>query len=315
MGLGIDISRWQRGLDIASAKNEGVEFGILKAGGADDGMYEDSCFRDHLSNANDAGVNVPATYYYADAYNVDEAREQARHYISIIEDTGIKRAYMDVEADMLNQDSTILTDCIVAFCDVLINAGYTAGIYASRSPLNNVIDDSRLGHLSHWVAAYTSIKPVLYTGFNIDIWQFGGGINLIRDTDIAGHTVDQNYNYIDFEADASDKPEESEDRRDMLRKIVRADYVRELGRDADAEGLENFVSLMENGASEQEVINLMVGSPEWAVKFVGDCYHAFLGRGGSDEEINTWIGDGSTPLCEICDMIYNSEEARAHRGE
>ena len=40
--FGIDTSRWQGNFDFKSAKNnEGVDFAIIKAGGADDGLYED----------------------------------------------------------------------------------------------------------------------------------------------------------------------------------------------------------------------------------------------------------------------------------
>lgn len=35
--FGIDISHWQGDFNMAQAKAEGVEFAIIKAGGADDG--------------------------------------------------------------------------------------------------------------------------------------------------------------------------------------------------------------------------------------------------------------------------------------
>ena len=43
--FGIDVSHWQGSFDFARAKSkEGVEFAIIKAGGADAGLYKDSQF-------------------------------------------------------------------------------------------------------------------------------------------------------------------------------------------------------------------------------------------------------------------------------
>ena len=43
--FGIDTSRWQGDFDFKSAKdNENINFSIIKAGGADDGLYEDREF-------------------------------------------------------------------------------------------------------------------------------------------------------------------------------------------------------------------------------------------------------------------------------
>ena len=37
--FGIDISKWQKGLSLAQAQKEGVQFAILKAGGSDADSY------------------------------------------------------------------------------------------------------------------------------------------------------------------------------------------------------------------------------------------------------------------------------------
>ena len=49
--FGIDTSRWQGDFDFKSAKdNEGVDFAIIKAGGADDGLYEDREFENSITS-------------------------------------------------------------------------------------------------------------------------------------------------------------------------------------------------------------------------------------------------------------------------
>lgn len=108
--------------------------------------------------------------------------------------------------------------------------------------------------------------------------------------------------------------ETSDNVREEAIKIIRADYLRELGREPDQDGLNAYVNAYLNGSSEQDIINTLVNSPEWAKKFIGDCYRSYLGREASVEEINNWYGDGSARLRDICDAIYNSDEAIAHRG-
>ena len=52
---GIDISRWQGNIDWKLVKESGVEFVILKAGGSDDGFYEDSKFQENYAEAKNNG--------------------------------------------------------------------------------------------------------------------------------------------------------------------------------------------------------------------------------------------------------------------
>lgn len=53
--FGIDVSHWQGSFDFAGAKSkEGVEFAVLKAGGADAGLYKDSQFEANYKNVRNA---------------------------------------------------------------------------------------------------------------------------------------------------------------------------------------------------------------------------------------------------------------------
>ncbi len=61
MLLGIDVSRYQGYIDWDTVKNN-VEFAIIKAGGSDDGLYEDSRFGFNLKRARE--VNIPRGFYY-----------------------------------------------------------------------------------------------------------------------------------------------------------------------------------------------------------------------------------------------------------
>lgn len=198
MKFGVDISRWQKGLNLSQVKAAGAEYFILKAAGGDAGLYTDREFANFYSQAKTLNVNIGA-YFFGDAFSVDEATREAAYFIKALQNTDIKYVFYDVEAKMLNQGYSHLTDIIIAFCDTMNAAGYICGVYSSESQFNNRFDDSRLKAYPHWVAKYSSNSPKLKSGNNVDVWQFGGEINFIRSNKIAGYTIDQDYFYMTFE--------------------------------------------------------------------------------------------------------------------
>ena len=106
--------------------------------------------------------------------------------------------FVDVEGEALDADN--LTEIINRFCEVIKEAGYDAGVYASASPLINLIDVKAIKEAGNdvWCASYTAEKPEI--GVDIDIWQYGGGSdNFIRDVYVAGQAVDQNFAYKDYD--------------------------------------------------------------------------------------------------------------------
>lgn len=197
MTFGIDISAWQRGLNLAQAKSEGVQFVILKAGGADSGYYKDSCFEGFYADAikNDLPIG---SYYFGRAFSQEDAIKEANYFIKYLSGKNILHVWYDVEGKMLNQDKTLLTDIIRTFCETMIKAGYVCGIYTSQSHFNNKFNDSALLIYPHWVACYSKKKPSLKSGALVEMWQFGGSVNYIRSPKIAGKTCDQNYCYFDI---------------------------------------------------------------------------------------------------------------------
>lgn len=195
--FGIDIARYQKGMSLASAKEQGVQFVILKAGGADAGYYKDSQFLNFYEQVVSAGLPHGA-YYFGQAFSVEAAEKEAWHFIDLIKDTDIKHVFYDVEAQMLNQGQQHLTDIVKRFCEILESAGYDCGIYASESTYNSRVYDSQLMSFDHWVAKWSKTAPTLKSGASIAIWQFGGETNLIRDNKICGIVTDQDYCYIDL---------------------------------------------------------------------------------------------------------------------
>lgn len=198
--FGIDTSRWQGDFDFKGAKdNEGVDFAIIKAGGADDGLYTDREFENSYNKLESAGIHKGA-YYFGNALNADEAVNEARHCASILTNKSFcYPVFYDVEGGMLTGED--LTEIVLAFMNELKRAGFkNIGLYMSANHFNNYVDVARVKNdgFSLWVANYSSGKPQLTNDTEYDMWQFGGSVNYLRDTQINGQTVDQNYCYTEF---------------------------------------------------------------------------------------------------------------------
>ena len=200
--FGIDVSRWQGDFNFANAKNnEGVEFAIIKAGGGADGLYKDSRFEDNYRKCMECGLPKGA-YFFGNAKSVADAKKEAEYFISIL--SGKKYEYpvfYDVEGKMItDNDRATLTGIVKAFCSTMEAAGYWVGIYSSESFFNSKMNDGELTRYSHWIARWGKSKPVLSSGAETQMWQFGGETNLIRSNKINGQTCDQNYCYVDYSA-------------------------------------------------------------------------------------------------------------------
>lgn len=200
MTFGIDISRHQGDFNLTQAKAEGVQFVIIKAGGGDDGLYKDSQFENNYAKAKKNEIPC-GSYFFGAALTVERAKEEADKFLSLLSGKQFEMpVYYDVEGRMLDLDKNLLTDIILAFCERVESAGYFTGIYGNPYSFNTRIDDNRISHFCHWVAYWAKSKPILASGMEVGIWQYGGETNYIRDNKIAGKVCDQNYCYVDYES-------------------------------------------------------------------------------------------------------------------
>lgn len=198
MKLGIDVSAWQKGFNLLSARNEGFDYVIIKAGGADaKNPYKDSQFENFYQQAKACGFKIGA-YYFGRAFSQEDAIREASYFIQYLQGKDIVHVYYDVEGSMLNQGYTHLTDIIRTFCQTMINNGYACGVYTSESHFNSRFNDAELVQFPHWVARYSAKPPTLKSIAPIEIWQFGGSINCLRPAKIAGRVVDQDQINIEW---------------------------------------------------------------------------------------------------------------------
>lgn len=195
--FGIDISKWQKGIDLAKAKNEGAKFVIIR------GAYstsKDAQFETHYKNAKANGLNVGA-YLYTMAKNETEAKNEATALINnVLKGKQFELPiYFDIEDKTQKAlDKKTNTAIVKAFCDTLEKNGYFAGVYASKSFFADYLNDSELQKYAHWVAQWSG--ECTYKGNDgvLGMWQFGGETNEIRSNMVAGMICDQNYMFVDY---------------------------------------------------------------------------------------------------------------------
>ena len=192
--FGIDISYWQQGYPYDAAKQEGVEYAIIRAGYS---QTKDSMFETHYSNAKRVGWGVGA-YWYLYSTTVDGAKAEARAFLKAIAGKQFDYpVYLDIEdSSIRGVGKDTLNAMIKAFGEIMESAGYYFGVYTNVDWYRNVISGSELNEkYDWWIACWASGKP---TGINAGLWQFGGETNYIRSNKVAGVITDQNYAFKDY---------------------------------------------------------------------------------------------------------------------
>ena len=191
--FGIDISVWQRDINLSQAKAEGVNFTIIRGAY---GNQKDTAFETLYQRAKANGLGV-GVYWWTRAVNEAQASEEAQ----ILIDNVLKGKqfeypiYIDVEDSLLQNLGKAKVDSIITSAlTTLEKAGYYAGFYMNRNWYNNYCNGASLSkRFTCWLAQWSSAEVS-----NFPMWQFGGETNYQRTNKVAGMTCDQDYCYVDF---------------------------------------------------------------------------------------------------------------------
>jgi hypothetical protein len=191
--FGIDVSKWQKGINWDKVKNEGVKFAMLRGFS----KTKDECFENFYKACKDRNIHV-GCYIYVYATTVT----QAKSYVQKFYDQCLKGKQfeypiaLDIEdITLLNKGKTTVTNIIKTMAEYLEDKGFYVVIYSSRSYFNTYMNDDQLTAYDKWIAEWST--QCKYDG-DYGMWQFGGEINKLRSNKIAGKTVDQNYTYKDY---------------------------------------------------------------------------------------------------------------------
>lgn len=193
---GADISKYNGNVNMKLAKQNGLDFVILKAGSGFSG--EDSKFQQNYNNAKAAGLNVGA-YWYSYAMSVEEAKEEAVRFMKILGNKQFEYpVYLDFEDPSQRKISTkTKTDMAIAFMSILEKNGYYTGLYSSGYWINNQFESERLKDYDIWIAHWHVTSPSCYTP-DYGMWQFTNKSKIKGIPDTGEGGVDMNYSYKNY---------------------------------------------------------------------------------------------------------------------
>ncbi len=192
--LGVDVSRYQGSINWDQVRDDGYDFAILRLGyrgyGTAGSLNMDSQFYQNLNGAKAAGLDV-GVYFFAQAINEEEAREEADYVLSALNDAELELPVVyDPEsvtgADARTDDVTgeQFTRNTLAFCQTIEEAGYEAMVYSNMLWEAYELDLKELTDYPIWYADY---EPLPQTPYRFEFWQYTstGRVNGIRgDVDI-----------------------------------------------------------------------------------------------------------------------------------
>ena len=193
MKKGIDVSKHDGVIDWQKAKNSGfVDFAVLRAGYGRLIEQKDKKFEANYQGCKENGIPCGA-YWYSYAHSVAEIQTEARVFLEAIKGKQFEYpVYLDFEEkSQFNLGKAKCTEMAKAFLEILEDAGYYAGIYSSKSHLENYFTEDILTGYTVWVAHY-GVSKTSYK-YPFDIWQYSSdgsvpGIN---------HRCDMNCCYKD----------------------------------------------------------------------------------------------------------------------
>ncbi len=176
--LGVDVSIHQDDIDWATVKASGIDFAMIRLGFRGYGSGEadlDENYVQNINGARAAGLDA-GVYFFSQAITVDEAIEEAQIVIDSLDGLDVNYPVVydweiiyDDSARTDNVPVDVLTDCCIAFCEAISDAGYTPMIYQNKKTTMFKLDLERLTNYDFWLAEYNS-EPTYYYDFTM--WQY-----------------------------------------------------------------------------------------------------------------------------------------------
>lgn len=196
--MGVDISKYQGNLDFAKIKTYGeTNFAILRIGyGSRKGGQPiiDPKFEEYLKGCVENKIPV-GVYFFSYANTVEKVKIEANWVVQQLNkysQTFEFPIFFDQENDLVdklgNPGKTVLTNCMNAFCQIINDAGYMAGIYTNNSWATSYVNWNDIKYTDHiWVAQWSS--ACTWTRTDVKLWQGGykklsgyGGVDVDFDT-------------------------------------------------------------------------------------------------------------------------------------
>ena len=172
---GIDVSKWQQGINWETVKASGIKFAMLRLA---HGTSKDILFEDYYAGAMEQGIPV-GIYCYTLAKSVDEGIAEANKLLELLDGKALDYPIaLDLESDnqIKNMNKAARTQLILEYKRIIEEAGYQFVLYANLNWLNTYIDQTKLAeeNVDIWIARYCdqSLGHRYEGGGNVRMWQY-----------------------------------------------------------------------------------------------------------------------------------------------
>ena len=198
---GIDVSEHQKDIDWAQVAEENLDFAYVRLGRrgyTEGGLFLDENFERNIRGAASIGLKT-GVYFFSQAVNVAEAMEEAEFVLDAVKDYDVSLPIVfDWEAQKTEDSRTkdisgeTATDCAVAFCETIRQAGYEPCIYFFRIPGYYLYDQARIQQYQTWFALPCTPPDVTFPSFyyHFNMWQYS------QNASIRGIPVETDLDYI-----------------------------------------------------------------------------------------------------------------------
>lgn len=176
---GIDVSEHQKEIDWKEVAGSGIDYAYIRVGRrgyTEGGLFDDAYFEKNILEAQASGLRT-GVYIFSQAVSVQEAIEEANYLIEEVKEYDIPLPVV-YDWEKISEDGSrtsdisteTRTDCAVAFCETVKNAGYVPCVYINRNMGYYGYDLSRLDDYEIWFSLPESGFPNFY--YHVDMWQY-----------------------------------------------------------------------------------------------------------------------------------------------
>ena len=174
--VGIDVSKWNGGIDFNKVKSAGVKFVIIRAGFGVNGI--DRLFKANYTAAKEAGLKIGA-YWYSYAKTKAELQNEISAFLNVIKGMKLEMPiYWDIEEKWVINNINYVIQTV---CSALEKAGYFAGYYTSASVNASVSDENKkrfTSWIAHWGKKAGTYKPMHQYSNTGEISGINGDVDL-----------------------------------------------------------------------------------------------------------------------------------------
>ena len=178
--LGCDLSYHNKYVNWDELAASGCEFVMLRCGYrgySQGGLAKDEKFDQYAQEAQRVGIKL-GVYFFTQALDVEEAEEEAKYVLNLIEDYDISypvafdTEYIDDEEARTNTteiSDELRSDICRAFCEKIKENGYYPMIYASENWMRRYLELEPLKEYDFWAPQYLDENDFLY---DFTMWQY-----------------------------------------------------------------------------------------------------------------------------------------------